>query len=185
MPDDFDSPVSIADEHTRAAMSDADRNRLAEHALDAATAAGLPRTKGLTEVVYAAVNGLRVLGGINVGLADVGLELGTLVRVTALAGLVQAQGAADTGAISAAVLSDLEAIAAEDDADDDEAADDAVAQAAGVLHELDDEGRRAIADALLDPDGVSRASFADLLDHYTADDGDGGDDDDEGGDRVR
>ena len=177
---DFDSPVSIADEHTRAAMSDAERNKLAESALDAATAAGLPRTKGLTQVVYAAVNGLRVLGAINVGLADVGLELGALVRTTALAGLLQAQGAADTDQISAAVLADLEAIAAEDDG----GGDDAIAQAAGVLHELDDEGRRAIADALLDPDAVSRASFADLLDHYVGDDEDD-DADDEGADRVR
>lgn len=176
MPDDFDSPVSIADEHTRAAMSDADRNRLAESALDAAAAAGLPRTKGLTQVVYAAVNGLRVLGAINVGLADVGLELGALVRATALSGLATAHAATE-GEFPAELIGDLGAIAADldpgagDDSDDDERD---VLDAAELLEGLDEVGRRQVADALLD--GAQAAELAGVLAHHL--------DDDEDADRV-
>lgn len=171
MPDDFDSPVSIANEHTRAAMSDGDRNRLAEGLLSVLRVGGVPTSAdGVKDLVYALVNGLRVLGAINVGIADLGLEMGALVRTTALAGLVQAQGAADTDAISPSVLEDLQAIAAEDD-DAEGGGADPTGSAAVLLEQLDDEGRRALADALVDRT-AGHAGLAELLDHFLGDDED-------------
>ncbi len=170
---DFDSPASVAKDHIQAAQPDAERNEIAEHVLGILAAKGIPRAEPVRQVVYTLVNGVRSLGAINVALADVGLELGALVRATALAGLVQAQGAADTDAISPAVLTDLEAIAADldPDGDDDEGGDPegsiagAIDQAAELLEQLDDEGRRALANALVDRT-AGRAGLAELLDHF-------------------
>lgn len=183
---DFDTPVSIANDHTRAAMSDGERDRLARGVLTVLRTAGVPSgSDGVKDVVYAFVNGLRVLGAINVGLADVGLELGALVRATALSGLATAHAATGTGGeFPGELITDLGAIAADLDPDDDEGTDaggvHAIEDAAGLLEQLDDEGRLALADALVGT--ADRAGLAELLDAHLPDDVDAGDGDE--ADRV-
>lgn len=193
MPTDFDTPVSIANDHTRAAMSDDDRNRLAEGALSILSVAGVNvAAAGVKDLVYALANGLRVLGAINVGLADVGLELGALVRATALSGLATAHAAVGNtdDAFPAELITDLAAIAEDDDDDDEGSATDAggvdaIEQAAALIAQLDTEGRQALAEALVDRT-AGEAGLAELLDHFLPDDvaGDDDGDADEGGDRV-
>lgn len=170
---DFDSPVSIANEHTRAAMSDADRDRLAKGALGLLRGNGVLTTDAVKDIVYALANGLRVLGAINVGIADLGLELGALVRATALSGLATAHAASDEQ-FPAELIGDLGTIA-EDDADDeggDGGGTDAIAQAAALLDQLSDAGRHDLSVALATHDPLDAEAYAEVLDRDLDDDED-------------